>query len=68
MLTTILLIALAVDRAAQIILAVVAPKTKTTLDDKFLEYAQNVEKLLDGLGANTPATVTDAVTNVTKTN
>lgn len=55
MLTTIILIALAVDRAVQIVLKVVAPKTKTTVDDKILVYAEDAEKVLEGLGGGESA-------------
>lgn len=50
MFTTILLIANVILTAIVLALKVIAPLTKTTVDDKILIYAEDAEKVLEGLG------------------
>lgn len=52
MLATILLIAGGVVSGVVLALKVIAPRTKNTVDDKILIYAEDVEKVLEGLGTN----------------
>lgn len=55
MLTTILLIAGGVLSGVILALKVIAPLTKNTVDDKILVYAEDVEKVLEGLGGRDAA-------------
>ena len=50
--TSILLIAGGVLSGVILALKVIAPTTKNTIDDKVLVYAEDVEKVLEGLGAH----------------
>lgn len=52
MLTSILLIAGGVISGIVLALKVIAPLTKTTVDDKILIYAEDVEKVLEGIGGH----------------
>lgn len=51
MLTSILLIAGGVISGIVLALKVIAPLTSNKLDDKILIYAEDVEKVLEGIGA-----------------
>lgn len=55
MFTTILLIVNVVLSGAILVLKVVAPLTKNTVDDHILVYAEDVEKVLEGLGGHEAA-------------
>lgn len=52
MLTSILLIASGVISGIVLALKVIAPLTKTSVDDKILVYAEDVEKVLEGIGGH----------------
>ena len=51
MISTILLVASGVIAGLIVGLKVIAPLTKNTIDDKVLLYAEDVEKVLEGLGS-----------------
>lgn len=58
MLTTILLYAGIFLAGLVAGLKVIAPLTKTTIDDKVLEYGEDAIKVLEGLGVQVPDDVT----------
>jgi hypothetical protein len=55
MIEQILLYATLVVAGAVAALTVIAPRTKNTVDDKILLYAEDVEKVLEGLGGHEAA-------------
>lgn len=55
MLANILLIASGALAGVIVALKVIAPLTKNTVDDKILVYAEDVEKVLEGLGGRDAA-------------
>lgn len=55
MIEQILLYATLVVAGAVAALTVIAPRTKNTVDDKILLYAEDVEKVLEGLGGTDAA-------------
>jgi hypothetical protein len=55
MITSILLIASSVLSGIILALKVIVPLTKNTVDDKILIYAEDVEKVLEGLGGKANA-------------
>lgn len=55
MLGNILLIAGGVLGGVVLALKVIAPLTKTTVDDKILVYAEDVQKVLEGIGGHEAA-------------
>jgi len=55
MIANILLIAGGVLSGVILALKVIAPLTKNTVDDKILVYAEDVEKVLEGIGGHDAA-------------